>query len=169
MKYVMFVIGLLLSVTGYVGIDIFGRAMANSEPGYSSTEYALIICFGGVLPLICGIIMCFFAVKKWMRARKHKTDLLKAADAVAAAAAEAASRKTKRNVILLATCFLVPGGFVFFLILDWIGFPWREEWPLTLLFCLCLLFGSLAGACVFLRLKREIDEMFVAKTREGKQ
>jgi hypothetical protein len=166
-KYVVFGIGLLLFDLGYTMLDQYGRSMANSEPGYSSTEYALIICFAGVLPLVIGIIMCFFSTKKWLRERRRKMDMLKAENPAAAAAAAAESRKMKRNVIFLTICFMVPETVILFKVLAWIG--WLDDWPMTLLYLFLILFANLLGTYWGIILGRKAGAIMVDQIRAGKR
>jgi hypothetical protein len=168
-KYVVFGIGLLLFVSGYLALYQYGRSMANSETGYSSTEYALLICFAGVLPLVIGTIMCFFSTKKGLRERRLKMDMLKAEDAEAAAAAEAKFRKMRRDVILGAICFVVPETVILLKVFTWMGIHWLEEWPRTLLFFSLILFSNLLGTYWGIILGRRAGAIIVDQIRAGKR
>ena len=168
-KYVVFGIGLLLFDCGYIALDQYGRSMANHETTYSSTEYILLICFAGVLPLVIGLIMCFFSTKKWLKERRRKMDILKAEDVEAAAAAMIESRKMRRNVILLTICFMVPETVILLKVFTWIGIHWLEEWPMTLLFFLLILFGSLLGTYWGIILGRRAGAIIVDQMRAGKR
>ncbi len=168
-KYVVFGIGLLLFDCGYTMLDQYGRSMANSEPGYSSTEYALIICFAGVLPLVIGIIMCFFSTKKWLKERRRKMDMLKAEDAEAVAAAVTESRKMKRNVILLTICFMVPETVILNKVHAWGGIPVLDDWPMTLLYFFLMLFANLLGTYWGIILGRRAGAIIADQIRAGKR
>jgi hypothetical protein len=148
MKYIILIIGLLLSLFGYSWIAAVWIMMTGfPEPGTSSSTYAGIMVIG-ILPLLCGIVLCFFAIKKWLKSRKNKVRILNPESGNEKSTNPATAdmhRRMKRAVIQHTLFLTVPGIIVIVLELNWLGFDWWVYWPLALLGLLILSLATFAG------------------------
>ena len=128
MKCFIFFIGSLLSLFGYAVFVVAWIEMTSApEPGYSVSDYAGILGLGGFLPLVCGLVLCFFAVRKWFKAKLINTEIdrKKPVDPTTVAV----NRRIKRIIIWSTSFAMVLVTILYILMLNWLGTDWWVEWP----------------------------------------
>ncbi len=138
MKCFMIFIGLLLSLFGYAVFLVAWTEMTSApEPGYSVSDYAVILGLGGVLPLVCGLVLCFFAVRKWLKVWREKAKLLNTEidkEKPVDPAIIVVNRRIKRRIIWSMSFWMVLGIILLILMWNWLGVDWWVEWPWYSLF-----------------------------------
>jgi len=69
MKYVLFIIGIILSLFGFLMVTGVLIGITNGDPEYSLASKIVSMIFLGIVPLAGGIVLCIFAAKKWRKAK----------------------------------------------------------------------------------------------------
>ena len=108
MKYVVFIVGLLLvSFGGAVFLIALREVMTGHTSGYSSSDYAAIMGLFGVLPFVCGVALYVFAEKRWLTSKKSKVKHLNTEfdnEKPADSATDATNRRIKKFLSGLHYC-----------------------------------------------------------------
>jgi hypothetical protein len=69
MKYVLFIIGIILSLFGFIMFVGALLLITKGESKYPLSTYIIEMVFLGLLPLAGGIVLCVFSAKKWGKAK----------------------------------------------------------------------------------------------------
>jgi ACR3 family arsenite efflux pump ArsB len=72
MKYILVIIGIILSLFGFIIVVCSLAGMIDSASKYPPSTYFVAMVIFGILPLAVGIALCVFAVKKLGKSKvKH--------------------------------------------------------------------------------------------------
>jgi hypothetical protein len=105
-------IGSLLS---FAGLVIFIEALVEMttapEPDMSSSDYVIVMFVVGVLPFVSGIVLCFFAARKWLKkwwnSGKHKEEHFGSDVSVEKPVDPATAALSRRVNIIINACTIV--------------------------------------------------------------
>jgi len=153
-KYLLFTVGAILSLFGYL---VFFCALAEMttvpDPKISSSEYVIyIIFFLGALPFICGIALCIFTsrewLKKWWNSRKFKGKH-SCAEVIEEKPVNPATANLKCIADVVPIVIAIIGIFMVVLfsdsIVSWIGIPSNWKWPILLAIMFAVVVGAILG------------------------
>ena len=154
----MFIIGLVMSLLGYaafVGISI----EMTTAPENSPLVYAIFMALFGFMPFICGVALCVFAARKWLKSRKQKmkvpnTGVNEEKPVDPATAALRCRANQIFNVCIIVT--LILGIFVVLKLSNWLmvslDVPSQWKWPSLLVF----IFAVVVGAIIAYKIDRKL-------------
>ena len=111
-KYVLFTIGGILILFGFVAFVLASADMANAAKyEMSLSDYVIAGGVCGVLPFVCGIALCVFGerkrLKKWRDSRKYKREHLGAAVSEEKPVDPATAALNRRVNIIINACTIV--------------------------------------------------------------
>jgi cytochrome c biogenesis protein CcdA len=69
MKYVLFIIGIILSLFGFIMVTGALIEMTKPDSEYSIATSVVLMVFLGILPFVGGIVLCVFTAKRWGKAK----------------------------------------------------------------------------------------------------